>query len=145
VKKLKISVLVFIGLLLLIQLIPVSRTNPGISGDIQATAGLKQLLRRSCYDCHSYETRWPWYSYVAPVSWLVLGDVQKAREHLNFSLWEEYSPLDQAHFRKKIIDEVTKGEMPLPQYMIMHPEARITETDVELFKQWIDTRDDLTL
>ncbi len=138
-KKLKLSVFILAGVLLLLQLVPVSRTNPEAKSDIQVTAGFKELLRRSCYDCHSYETRWPWYSRVAPVSWLVVHDVKEARDHLNFSRWEEYSSAAREHLHERIIDEVTKREMPLSRYLILHPEARIYPAELEMFTQWIVT------
>ena len=142
VKKLKLGILILVGLLLLIQLFPATRSNPKVSGDIQTTAGFKRLLRRSCYDCHSYDTRWPWYSHVAPVSWLVVHDVEEARGRLNFSKWEEYSPAARGHLMEEIVDEVTDGDMPLPRYLYLHPKARISQTELELFKQWVATVDD---
>jgi len=67
----------------LIQFIPVARTNPPVEGEISASPEVMSILRRACYDCHSNETRWPWYSKIAPVSWLSVKDVNEGREHLN--------------------------------------------------------------
>ncbi len=82
--KTKISLTV-VFVLALAQLVPLDRTNPPVDGEAPASGEVREVLRRSCYDCHSHETRWPWYAHVAPVSWWVVHDVHEAREHLNFS------------------------------------------------------------
>ena len=135
-KSLKRILLIVLGVLIVIQFVPVSRTNPTVSGDIQAAADFKALLHRSCYDCHSNETRWPWYSHVAPASWLVINDVHGGRKHLNFSKWQEYSAADRGHFVEAVIDHVTHGEMPLRQYLLLHRDARLSQADIAMFKQW---------
>src|SRR6478672_7737844 len=78
------------------QIVPVTRVNPPVEGDLTAPADVKAVLRRACYDCHSNETVWPWYSHVAPVSWLVADDVNKGRRHWNFSTWNHLTPDRQA-------------------------------------------------
>ena len=94
-KWLKI-VLLFIGVLCIgIQFVPVQRTNPPITGEIKAPAEVMHILRKACYDCHSNETVWPWYSYIAPISWTVESDVKAGRSDLNFSEWSDYSPMKQ--------------------------------------------------
>ena len=96
-----------------IQFVPVARTNPPVTGDIPAPPEIKTLLRNACYDCHSHETVWPWYSRVAPVSWLVAHDVEEGREHLNFSAWTDYKPLKQSVLLAGAAEEIEEGEMPL--------------------------------
>jgi hypothetical protein len=93
------------------------------------------LLRNSCYDCHSFETKWPWYSYIAPLSWSMARDVNAARASLNFSDW----PHDDARRARKrwrhIADEVQNGEMPLPAYTWLHRQARLNpQQRAELIK-----------
>src|SRR5689334_23582497 len=78
--------------LLLAQLIPVDRRNPPVQAEVQASAEARVLLRRACYDCHSNETVWPWYARVAPVSWVVVHDVRRGRDVVNFSTWTLYHP-----------------------------------------------------
>src|SRR2546423_15539812 len=99
---------------LLIQLIPVSRSNPPITKDIAAPPRIESILRRGCYDCHSNQTRWPWYAYVAPVSWLAIRDVDSGRKHLNFSTWDKYSDDPETVISKlKNIDKLSRnGTMP---------------------------------
>jgi hypothetical protein len=132
--------LIFAALLLgLAQLVPVDRSNPAVESDIAAPAPVDGILRRACYDCHSHETRWPWYSYVAPVSWLVQNDVHEAREHLNFSTWSGYSPDEQREHLEEIAEEVAEGEMPVWYYLPLHPDARLSQDDVNALREWTQT------
>src|SRR5271166_3000619 len=89
-----------VGVFVLIQLVPMSMTNPPITQDVAAPAPVELILRRGCYDCHSNETRWPWYARVAPVSWLVIRDVNRGRKHVNFSTWDKYSGDPETVIRK---------------------------------------------
>jgi hypothetical protein len=119
-----------------IQLVPVARTNPAGRGEPEAPPEIKSVLRRACYDCHSNETRWPWYAYVAPVSWLVGSDVTEGRQELNFSEWTALSPGRQAKRKKRIGREVTAGEMPPWYYVTMHPAARLSPQDLQVLASW---------
>lgn len=134
--KLKI-ILAIVALLLVIQLIPVQRDNPPVTQEIVAPAEVKAFLRRSCYDCHSNETKWPWYSYVAPVSWLVAHDVHEGREELNFSEMDRYSERRKKRKLKKALEEIEEGEMPLWFYIPLHPDARVTRKDIDSFKAFL--------
>jgi len=130
---------IFAALILIlagIQLIPVERTNPETVYDFDGPAEVKAILKTSCYDCHSYETRWPWYSYVAPMSWLVSHHVQDGRKHLNFSEWEMLK--DMGWIRREIVEEVTKGEMPLPSYLRMHSEAAVSADELSILREWAE-------
>jgi len=100
---------------------------PVISGPNWDSPQTEQLVRRACFDCHSNETRWPWYSYVAPVSWRVAGHVEQGRRHLNFS--EFNKPQRRAH---DAAEEVEAGEMPLWDYALMHSEARLSDSEKEV-------------
>lgn len=119
-----------------IQLVPVERTNPPVETEVEALPAAQALLKRSCYDCHSNETRWPWYSYVAPASWLVADDVRHGRKHLNFSTWNRYDEEKQLHKVKECWEETYEGRMPLWFYLPLHPEATLTDEDVALLKEW---------
>lgn len=124
--------------LVLAQLIPVTRTNPPVQADIPASTAVSSILRRACYDCHSNETVWPWYSRVAPVSWLVARDVNHGREHLNFSEWNRLTPAKQAEAVREIWKQVSEGEMPMTIYLPMHPEARLSDRDKAVLKSWAE-------
>lgn len=122
--------------LALIQLVPVKRTNPPVETEVPAPDGVRSVLRRACYNCHSNETVWPWYSRVAPVSWLVAFDVSHGREEVNFSTWNRLSATDRDKAFRKIIEEVDEEEMPPWQYTPLHPEARLTKADRSLLVNW---------
>lgn len=119
-----------------IQLVPVERSNPPVEEEVPASPDVRAVLRRACYDCHSNESTWPWYSRVAPVSWLVARDVEEAREHLNFSTWNRLSAEDRAEAFEEAWEEVEDGEMPLWFYMPLHPEAKLTAEDRALLRAW---------
>ena len=125
--------------LLASQLIPIDRDNPPVKGEVSPPSAVHAILKRSCYDCHSNETHWPWYASVAPVSWLVASDVHEAREHLNFSTWQGYSADKRRELREEIRENVENGEMPLWFYLPMHPNARLSAADVQSIARW--TRD----
>jgi hypothetical protein len=135
-RRAKIVLLGIVIVLVGIQVIPVRRTNPPPTGEIRAPEEVMAILKRSCYDCHSNETTWPWYSHVAPVSWLIVNDVSEGRGHVNFSQWAAYSAREKARREDGIVDEVSSGGMPLKQYLLMHREARLTRTDVDVLTKW---------
>lgn len=141
-KKSLIALLILVIIFLAIQVIPVSRENPEVNLglDFSENSQVRRILVNSCYDCHSHETTWPWYSRIAPASWLVASDVEEAREHLNFSKWELLSEEKQAHAREEIVEEIEKGEMPLNIYLIMHPDAALDDSDKQIIKNWAQTK-----
>jgi len=95
-------------------------------------------LRRGCYDCHSHETSWPWYSAIAPSSFFVARHVEEAREHLNFSKWAQYTGPAALHKLKEAVEEVEEGEMPLPSYLLLHSGGRWTEDELAAFEAWVE-------
>jgi hypothetical protein len=122
-----------------IQFVPVDTENPPVEADIDTPSEVKAILRRSCYDCHSNETRWPWYSRVAPFSWLVSYDVAEGREELNFSTWSKLSTREQVERMEESWETVSEGEMPLWYYLPAHPEARISASDRDALRAWVRT------
>ncbi len=94
------------------------------------------LLKNSCYDCHSSETKWPWYSRVAPMSWWLVQHVNDARERLNFSEWPHDSPSRARKKWRHIADAVDSNEMPLPSYVWVHRQSRLTEQQRRLLVGW---------
>lgn len=119
-----------------IQLIPVKRDNPPVGFEVSAPADVKAILERSCYDCHSNRTKWPWYSRVAPVSWLVARDVHKGRREMNFTEWPEFDLEEQEHLFGGIAKKVERRQMPLPIYLTMHPEARLNAEQRRTLVAW---------
>ena len=122
--------------LIVMQFVPVERTNPPVEAEVPAPANVRAVLQQSCFDCHSNETRWPWYSRVAPVSWLVAHDVHEARKHLNFSTWNRYDAKRQAKKLAEVWEEVDEGEMPLWYYLAVHREAVLSAEDRALLHEW---------
>lgn len=136
-KKILVRTGIAAGVLLLaLQGVPVDRSNPPVEKEVGAPAEVRAILRRACYDCHSHETVWPWYSRVAPVSLLVAHDVEEGREELNFSRWNYSDPAVEARVRRRLWHEVEEGEMPLWFYTPLHPEARLSASDKEILKTW---------
>jgi len=119
-----------------IQFVPVRRTNPPVHTDVAAPADVAPILRRACYDCHSNETRWPWYSHVAPVSWFVANHVRHGRGDLNFSEWPAFDIEAEAEAFKDIEAQVEKGRMPLRSYTWLHRDAVLSEKDRETLLRW---------
>ena len=119
-----------------IQLIPVRRDNPPVQAEVEAPLRVQQIIERACYDCHSNRTRWPWYSHVAPVSWLVAHDVHEGRDEVNFSEWPTFDFEKQDDIFKGIAKQVGRKKMPLPNYLALHPEARLTEDDRQALVRW---------
>jgi cytochrome c551/c552 len=113
--------------------------NPADTVEARAHALTPQvgaILHRACYDCHSDRTVWPWYSKVAPVSWLVSNDVTEARGEVNFSNWAQYNPKREARKLQHICQEVEHGDMPLWYYRPMHPNAKLSEADKKAICDW---------
>ncbi len=137
-KPVGIGAVALLAVLIAIQFVPVDRSNPPVTMDVVAPTRVRVVLRQSCYDCHSNEVKWPWYSYVAPVSWLVAKDVREGREHLNFSTWDRYTTGERSAFASEAYEEAAEGEMPLPIYLTMHGDARPTEDDMRILREWAD-------
>lgn len=133
-KILKIIVIALFGVFLALQFVPVDRSNPPVVSDLEAPVEVKSILKRSCYDCHSNEVNWPWYSYVAPVSWLVAYDVKEGREELNFSEWNRYA--NDSDMKEEIVEEVAEGEMPLGIYLAIHRDAAVSSSELATLRQW---------
>ena len=119
------------GLLLLViaaQLVPYGRDhdNPPVTAEpTWDSPTTRELARRACFDCHSNETRWPWYSNIAPLSWLIQRDVEEGRDELNWSEWDPDSEGDES------AETVIEGSMPPGSYSILHPEARLSDQAID--------------
>lgn len=116
--------------LLALQLVPYGRAHPNPPVTQPASwpsEQVEQIATRSCADCHSNQTRWPWYSHVAPASWLVTRDVLEGRDELNFSTWDrDEGEADDA------IDTILDGTMPPRRYVLMHPDARLSDEEARI-------------
>ncbi|OQX80803.1 MAG: hypothetical protein B6D61_01550 [Bacteroidetes bacterium 4484_249] len=136
--------IILILILLVIQFIPsgLPDNNPVAGQDIHDLISVPEnvslILRNACYDCHSQEVKYPWYSYVAPVSFLVARDIRVGREELDFSKWGELTKRKQIKLLSEISEDVEDGEMPMKIYPPLHPEARLTQEDIDLIIEWTE-------
>lgn len=125
----------------LLQLFNPARTNPPVKSDFVAAAHppapVAAAIRAACYDCHSYETKWPWYARVAPVSWLIASDVNDGREHLDLSDWPA-GPDSAARRLDRINEALDYREMPPKKYTLIHAGARLTEAQRKEIMDWTD-------
>jgi hypothetical protein len=127
-----------VAFLLLAQLVPIDRSNPPVTAEVPAPPAVRAILERSCYDCHSNQSRWPWYGYVAPLSWVMAYDIHEARDHVNFSTWDAYTEKKRVDMLEEVWEEVDEGEMPFFVYLPLHPEAELSEADKQLLEDWAD-------
>lgn len=142
-KKLFKRLLIILGLVLIVmQFFGPAKTNPAVDATktIQAATAVPPavtaIMTRACYDCHSHQTQWPWYSHVAPVSWFVIGHVNDGRRHLNFSEWATYEPKRLKRKLEEIKEEVEDGAMPLKSYLPLHPSAKLSVEDIQTLSAW---------
>jgi hypothetical protein len=121
------------------QFVQFARTNPPVGSDLAAPDQVEVVLRGACYDCHSNETRWPWYGAIAPVSWLMHRDVAEGRRRLNFSQWAEYAsdPGTVSQKLAKISQFVASGDMAPWYYRILHPDARLAPAQRTALIAWV--------
>lgn len=126
-KLFKYALIALSAAFILIQAVPYGRNHdnpPVVREPLWETQETRGLAKRACFDCHSNETVWPWYTWVAPVSWLVYRDVEEGRRELNFSAWQ--GGRREGEQPKEIREQIEKGEMPPAQYLLVHAEARLT-------------------
>lgn len=126
------AAVVFAGM----QIVRPEKTNPPVKPELtlaaqyEVPAEVTGILDRACADCHSHRTRWPWYSHVAPASWLLVEHVQDGRRHFNLDDFNEEMSL------KDVCQEMRVGSMPMKGYLALHGEARVTERDVAAVCAW---------
>jgi len=139
---LKWAGVIVICLIVIAQVHRPAKTNPPvdpsktIEAHTQMTPQVAAILDRSCRDCHSSNTRWPWYSNIAPVSWLVIDDVNHGREDLNFSNWGDYDKSESANKLRDLCREVRAAVMPLKSYTFIHRSGKLSAEDVKVLCDW---------
>ena len=146
-KTLRVLKWIVIGLIVVflgIQFFRPARTNPAVDESqtifarAQMTPPVAAIFNRSCVDCHSNKTVWPWYTNVAPVSWFIVNHVHEARSRLNLSEWGKLDRDRQSKKLQQICDEVSDGGMPLSTYTPLHPGSKPTPADVKALCDWTD-------
>ena len=137
-KLAKLSPILFVSVFIGMQFVRTPGASKSSTAGTHTTEMINpqvgKILDRSCQDCHSNRTAWPWYSHVAPASWVISKHVNKGREMLDFSEWANQPPA--ANERMLICDAVSDGRMPLPEYTVIHRNARLSKLDVELICEW---------
>jgi hypothetical protein len=120
-----------------------AQVSPGngqaVFQDAQIDPETLAIFQRACQNCHSQKTEWPWDSHVAPISWMLARDVQQARSHMNLSRWQDYSTDDRLRLLSAIGSAVRNRAMPLPRYLLLHPEARLTDFERQQIYNWART------
>jgi hypothetical protein len=142
IKVAKLLLIVVACLFVIAQFKRPAKTNPAVDhsvaveGHMQMEPRIGAILDRSCNDCHSNKTRWPWYANVAPVSWFVIDHVEEGREHMNFSEWGKYSSGERKALLGEFCELVTEEAMPLSSYTPLHPGSKLTDEDKKLICEW---------
>ena len=140
-KRVVVALVVFI---VAAQVVRPPRTNPPVDparelgASLPLTPAVAAVFERSCNDCHSNRTVWLWYSGVAPASWLVAYDVHAGRRRMNFSEWDAHTPGQQKKLLDRMCSDVTKGEMPEWQYLLMHQQAKLSPPEVQAVCSWAE-------
>lgn len=134
---------IIVVLFVVIQFIPITmpkaeKENPNdLLANVKMPEHVASMFRESCYDCHSNETKFPWYAHIAPSSWLLSRDIREARQRVNFSNWEKLSKIQQIAMLSNVAIEVKNGDMPFWAYPIMHPKARMSKVDRKEMIDWV--------
>lgn len=140
--KKKIIFLILLILLILIQFIRVDQTNPESNSEsnyfvvASVPTQVQSIMRESCFDCHSNQTVYPWYSKVAPASWFLNNHIKEGREKINFSEWDIYALEDQINIHSECIEVIQENEMPLKSYTLIHSKARLSDEEKAALIQW---------
>lgn len=145
-KIIKWVLLIGVCLVVVAQFVRPARTNPvsdstqSIETQLAVDPKVSAILDRSCADCHSNNTRWPWYTNVSPFSWFVVDHVNEARRNLNFSEWGKYDKRRQARRLQQMCDLAKSGDMPLSTYTPLHPGSKLTADDVKILCDWTSSQ-----
>lgn len=128
------------------QLIQIDKENPSVNKKIDynrvtnATPEIQKILKKACYDCHSNEVNYPWYSSIAPISWFIKEHVNQGKEYVNFSEYGKYNRYQKEHINLSLYRVIENKTMPLNSYLWMHKEANLSEEDFILLLNWFRTQ-----
>jgi len=134
---------VIVAIIVIIQFFRIDKTNPEVIAEndfvtiTNPPEEVTTILKTACYDCHSNESKYPWYTNVAPISWWVKHHIDEGREELNFSNWKTFKAKKKDHKLEELIEEVEEGEMPLDEYTWTHADAQLTEEQKHVLVNWV--------
>ncbi|MGH7785080.1 MAG: heme-binding domain-containing protein [Candidatus Binatia bacterium] len=143
-KAIKIIIVVLVVALIAIQFFRPDRTNPAINDSdtlivsMQVPPQVGGILERSCNDCHSNKTVYPWYTNIAPISWWLSNHISEGRSELNMSVWNTYTAKRKLNKLEAVCEQVRSGDMPLPSYLWIHRDAVLREGDAKTICDWTD-------
>ncbi len=131
--------MIFIIILMALQLIPIERSNPSTDQNIalHPPKEVESILKKACYDCHSNETKWPFYANIAPLSFSISSHIKDGRKALNFSEWKNIDPKIKTKRIQRAIKTIKNGMMPLPTYLWLHDEAKLTKEEKRVLTTWL--------
>lgn len=141
-KIVKKILLILLIAFVLIQFYPPEKNASGVIPEtdiivmVNPPAPVGNILKNSCYDCHSNTTNYPWYNSIVPVSYWLADHIEHGKEHLNFSVWGEYNAKKKAHKLEELTEEVKRHEMPLNTYLWMHADARLSDEQIKMLTDW---------
>lgn len=142
--KKKITIFLLIALVLIQFYRPQKNSSSNIlTSDFllttKASDTISSIFKISCYDCHSNNTNYPWYSEISPISWLIAHHVDEGKEELNFSVWNTFSEKRKRKKIKEMLNELKEREMPLKTYLPLHPKAKLSDRQIDLLTNWIES------
>lgn len=147
----KIIVALFV-LFIIIQFFRIDKTNPPVDKSMdfltikKAPEDISKMIKTSCYDCHSNESTYPWYSDIQPIGWFLQNHIKEGRQELNFSTFATYDAVRQAKKLKKSAHEIEEGEMPLESYLLIHRDAKLTNEQKEkLVKYFTSIKEEIMM
>jgi cbb3-type cytochrome oxidase cytochrome c subunit len=132
----------FIVLFIVIQVFRINKTITPVNEQTdfmavtQTNPEVATILKNACYDCHSNQPTYPWYTSIAPVSWWIKNHINEGSKHLNFSIWQTYTVKRKDHKLEECVEMIEEGEMPMNSYTWMHPEAKLTDAQKQLLIDW---------
>jgi hypothetical protein len=141
-KILQIAAILLVAAFIVIQFIRPDQTNPpvvaaeSIESSIAIPENVSSILARSCADCHTNTTKYPWYSQIAPASWFLANHVRDGRKELNLSVWNTYTDKKKSHKLEELCEQVEQGAMPLPSYLWIHRDAALKEGEARILCDW---------
>ncbi|WP_128330818.1 heme-binding domain-containing protein [Apibacter sp. HY039] len=143
--KKKIGIIIIV--ILLIQLIRIDKNNPPVDPNkdyikiTHAPAQIAEIIKKACYDCHSNEVKYPWYTNLAPISWYIKGHINEGKEYLNFSEFGNYNMYQKEHINSGLVSAIKRETMPLSSYVWMHKEAELTSQEKTILLNWFEIFD----
>ena len=144
-KALKIIAIIFVVAFIVIQFIRPDFTNPPVNqaetleANLQVPENVQAILNRSCADCHTNNTKYPWYSYIQPSAWFLAQHIEEGRGQVNFSTWKTYPAAKQRRKLSEVCEQVQSKEMPLPSYLWIHRDAQMSDADIKTLCDWTET------